>query len=122
MMSSPTKITLPVIFSKMTPRKDRSWKLEFETRELGGHDVEVMANRLGTEGWLLHSQNNDITVNEVPESNADSGLEGKSPSRRLRDFLWVWWDQHGRPEKTFELFYASQMERLTEYIKSRLED
>lgn len=115
------KISLPVIFEKMTPRKDKSWKLEFETRELFGDDVRELAERLGTEGYIVHSPNDDIEEKDVPEVIADSGLEGKSPSQRLRNVLYVMWEQQGKPGGTFDPYYLSQMERLIETVKSRLE-
>lgn len=115
-------ITLPVIFQKMQPRVDKSWVLSFETRELFGKDVEVLANRLGTEGWIVHSPNDDIAVSDIPEITADAGLEGKSPSQRLRNSLYVLWEQKGKPGGVFDPYYLNQMERLVETIKNKLED
>lgn len=113
-------VSLPVIFQKMNPRVDRSWVLSFETRELFGKDVEELANRLGTEGYIVHSANDDITAKDVPIGNANSGLDGKSPSQRLRNALYVLHSQSDS-KLTFEVYYASQMERLIESVKSRLE-
>lgn len=113
-------ITLPTIFNKMTPRVDRSWKLEFETRELEGRDIEELANRLGTEGWVAHSVNDDLTANDVPEVEADAGMEGKTPSQRLRNSLYVLWKQ-SETKEPFETYYLNQMERIIEQVKSRLD-
>lgn len=115
------KISLPVIFNKMTPRADKSWKLEFETRELFGKDVQELADRLGSEGWIVHSANDDIELADIPEVTADAGLEGKTPSQRLRNSLYVLWEQRGKPTGDFDTYYLNQMNRLIETIKSRLE-
>lgn len=114
-------ISLPVIFEKMQPLVDRSWKLTFATRELFGKDVEELANRLGSEGWIVHSANNDIETADIPEITADAGLEGKTPSQRLRNSLYVLWEQRDKPGGDFDTYYLSQMNRLIESIKSKLE-
>lgn len=113
--------TFPAIFLKMTPRVDKSWKLEFETRELFGKDIEQLANLLGAEGWLAYSPNDDITMADIPEVVADSGMEGKTPSQRLRNSLYVLWDQRGKPSGKFDPWYLGQMENLIETVKSKLE-
>lgn len=115
------KISLPVIFEKMQPLVDRSWKLTLATRELGGKDVEELADRLGTEGWIVHSANDDISEADVPSVQADSGLDTKTPSQRFRAVLFVRWEQTGRPLKTFENYYLSYYERLIEHEKAKLE-
>lgn len=119
-MSQVSKISLPVILEKMQPLVDRSWKLTFATRELYGKDIEELANRLGTEGYIVHSTNDDIAMSDIPEVNADSGLEGKSPSQRLRNVLYVLWQQNGS-KGSYDVYYITQMERLIDSVKARLE-
>jgi hypothetical protein len=106
----------------MHPLKDKSWKLTFETRELYGKDIEELANRLGTEGYIVHSANDDITESDVPEVNADSGLEGKSPSQRLRGSLYRLWESRGKPSGSFDLWYLAQMGKLTDSVKAKIND
>lgn len=114
-------VSLPVIFNKMTPRVDRSWKLEFETRELHGSEIAILATRLGTEGYIVHSPNDDITVDDVPVGEADSGMEGKTSSERLRGVLYVLWQQRGSPGGAFEPWRLSQMEVLIDAVKAQLD-
>ena len=113
-------IKLPVIFNKMTPRADRSWSLVFETRELNGQGIKDLADSLGIEGWLVYSENADITSGDIPEVNADSGLDLKSPSQRLRNTMYVRWEQAGKPDGSFDKWYLTQMERHIELEKSKL--
>lgn len=118
---SKNAVSLPVIFTKMTPRVDRSWKLEFETRELIGKSIETLADRLGTEGYIVHSPNDDLSDTDIPAGQADSGMEGKSPSQRMRAVLYVLWGQNGKPGGSFDSFYQARMESLIEQVKSKLE-
>jgi hypothetical protein len=114
-------ITIPAIFSRMIPKVDKSWKLEILTRELHGDDIRILAERLGSEGYWANKPN-AIVEADMPPGEADAGLEGKSPSQRLRSVLWVLWDQRGRPNKSFELWYASRIEQLIETVKEQLDD
>jgi len=114
------RVLLPVIFSKMTPRADRSWKLELETRELNGQAIKDLADSLGSEGWNLFSTNEEITKSDIPEVEADSGLDLKSPSQRLRNTMYVRWEQAGKPDGAFDKWYLTQMERHIELEKSKL--
>ena len=114
-------IKLPVIFNKMTPRADRSWSIVFETRELNGQAIKDLADSLGVEGWMMYSPNaEDILEAEAPQANADSGLDLKSPSQRLRNTIYVRWEQSGKPDGAFDKWYVTQMERHIELEKSKL--
>jgi len=65
---------------------------------------------------------NKIVENEVinipdivPEFKGE-----KTPSQRMRACLYVLWEQN-KTTKTFEEFYRTQMEKLIEFIKGKLE-
>jgi hypothetical protein len=106
----------------MTPRVDKSWKLEFETRELIGDEIKDWAEKLGGEGYLVYAVNDSQALHEaLPEKPAHSGMDGKTPSQRLRSSLYVLWEQRGKPSNSFELYYASKMEKLIETVKNELE-
>lgn len=111
-------ISVPAQVMGMSPRADRSWKLTFETRELGGDEVALLANNFQGEGWLLFKPNGQISVEEVPEGNADSGT--KSQSQRLRDVIYILYKQQGS-KVDFETYYRTYLERLIEYVKTKLE-
>lgn len=113
-------ITVPAQVMGMGPRADRSWKLTFETQELSGEQVKILADNYQGMGWLLFKPNPDSGVNmsDIPSVDADAGME--SPSSKLRKRLWILWDQRGR-EGSFDNFYLAQMGKFMEFIESRLE-
>lgn len=114
-------IQLPAIFTKMTPRADKSWKLEIETRELAGDNIRKLAERLGTEGWWINVANpTDLQLEDLPKDAADSGMEGKSPSQRLHSVLYVLWKQNGE-KGSFDSYYLTAMNSLIESVKTRLD-
>lgn len=110
-------VQLPVIITGMSLKADKSWKLAFETRELGGDEIAILTANLQAEGWLVYKPN-EIRVEDVPKGEADSGT--KSQSKRLRDVTFILWKQLGE-KNDFESFYRMRMEELIEVIKAKLE-
>ncbi len=113
-----TSVTLPVEVVDIRPRADRSWKLSFETRELTGEEVAVLANNFQGAGWLLFSPN-EIKEADIPDAPAEPNT--KTPSQRLRASIMVLWQQQGSKGDP-ESFYRTYMERLIEYVQSKLGD
>ena len=111
-------IQVPAQVINMNPRQDRSWKIVFETRELSGEEVKLLADNFQGEGWLVFKPNGDIAVAEIPKGKADSGT--KSQSERLRDVIFVLFKQKGG-KGDFETFYRVYLEKLIEYTKTKLE-
>lgn len=111
-----SQLVVPVEVVDIRPRADRSWKLSFETRELTGEQVALMADNFQGAGWLLFSPN-EIKEADVPDAPAEPGT--KTPSQRLRASIMVLWQQQGSKGDP-ESFYRSYMERLVEYVKSKL--
>lgn len=114
-------IQVPVEVTNFQPRKDRSWKLTFETqRELSGEEVTLLADSyLGT-GHLLFSANPDeLSADKIPDTPAEN--TAKTPSSRLRDVLYIMWVQREKPGGAFNPWYEIQIEKFIDTIKSKLE-
>lgn len=112
-------IQVPAQCVDFKPRQDRSYKLVFETRELTGDHVALLANTFQGEGWLVYKPNSTgIIPEEVPDEDASSGV--KSQSQRLRDVVFILWKQQGG-KGDFESFKRTYFEKLIEYTKSKLE-
>ena len=113
-------VKLAAIFSGVRSRKDRSYSLSFDTRELDGTDAAALLSLHQTEGWLIFSPTEDVDEQDIPKEKANAGLGTKTPSQRLRAVLFVWWEQKGKPGD-FEDFYRSKVETLIEIVKEKLE-
>lgn len=110
-------VQVPAQMVGFTPKKDKSYKLTFETRELGGDEVAILADFFQQEGWLLWKPNEEFTPDDVPTESADART--KTMSQQLRAAIYVLWEQSesgGDPEA----FYRATMARLIELIKSKL--
>lgn len=116
-MSDKPLVSVPAQIMGMNPRADRSWTLKFETRELTGEQVKILADNFQGEGWLLFKPNGDISMEEIPEDNAESGV--KSQAQRMRAVIFLDWKQHGEPGD-FESYYRTYYEKLIEFGKSKL--
>lgn len=115
-------IQVPVLVTNFKPRKDRSWRIEFETRELSGDEVKLLAESYQGEGYLVFKPNaSDIALEDIPEGEADAGV--KTPSHRYRSKLYVYWKQHGGVEAmgSFDNFYRAHYDKLGEVLESKLE-
>lgn len=111
-------ISVPAQVINMNPRQDRSWKLVFETRELQGDEVKLLADNFQGEGWLVFKPNGEVALQDIPDGDADSGT--KSQSQRLRDVIFILWKQRGG-KGDFQSFYRTYLETLIEYVKTKLE-
>lgn len=113
-------VKLAAIFSGVRSRKDRSYALSFDTRELSGEDAVELLKLHQTEGWLIFSPTEGIDEQNIPTEKANAGLGSKTPSQRLRGVLFVYWQQLGK-QGDFEDFYRSKVEMLIDIIKEKLD-
>lgn len=112
------KVQLPATFSKITSRADRSFKIEFETRELG-NEAPVLMSLLQSEGWVLFSPN-EFQEKDVPDEKADAMTGQKTQAQRLRATIYRLWEQSGKKGNS-EQYYQTVMEGLIDQLKEKLE-
>lgn len=111
-------IQLPAIFNKITSMADKSYKLEFVTRELGS-DAATLMTLIHQEGWLLLSLNKQQET-DIPTEKADSMTNQKTQAQRLRSVLFILWKQKGA-DGDFEQYYRTHLEQIIDQIKSKIE-
>jgi len=109
-------LKLPATFDAYSSRADGSMGLRFSTQELNAAHLEEIHSHARLYGWLLFSEN-DIQSGDIPKEEA---TESKTPSKRLRDVLFVKWTQLGKPGD-FEGWYRASMEKFIEHVKSGLD-
>lgn len=114
-----SKVTLPAIMGGVASRKDGSYTLKFDTRELRGTEAATLLDQMNSEGWLLFSPN-EIEEIDVPDEKADSMTGQKTQAQRLRSTIFRLWQQKGSKGNSEE-YYRSVMEGLIEQLKEKLE-
>lgn len=113
------KIILPSQINPPRLRKDGSASVSFDTRELTSEEIFTIMSLRHSEGWLCFAPNENQI--EIPDTPAE--VEGKSASQRLYNTLFVYYKQEveaGRFTGLFETFRAEKMEKLIDFIKSKL--
>lgn len=121
-MSSP--IQLPVLVTSLATRVDGAIKITLETRELSGQDSATLFDLRGTEAWAIISANElkDEDV-KLPTDNADAGIGAKTPSKRLRDRMFVFYKEvvHG-DAADFDQWYVRELDRIGQRYLEKLDN
>lgn len=113
------KVQLAAQLLKISSRADRTYKVEFNTRELSGSDAATLLGQLMNEGWLLWSPN-ELTEADIPPEKADSMTGQKTQAQRLRGVIFRLWEQNGSKGNS-EDYYRTIMEGLLDQLKSKLQ-
>ena len=107
-------------------KKDRSVTLTFNTQlEQSSEQFMQMDNLLNDAGVLYFKSNGQLTKEEIKElDNVELEVEGKTKGQRLRNVLYVLWEQTTQMNDNmdFNNFYANKMEEVIEHFKGKLEN
>lgn len=106
----------PATLEGFSMRKDGSASLRFSTQELSAEDLVAFRKFYGSFGWLLFKES-EWEAKDVPKN--DPEFNGKTVSQRLRNTLYVLWQQKGA-NGYFEEFYNRKMEAIIEQVKTLL--
>lgn len=112
---------VPATLEGVSLLKDGGVSVRFHTNELPPSEKTLLTSYFQKFGWMLFSeQEHDEDTLNLEEIRKDTG--GKTPSQRLRSVLFILYQQSGQTDKTFEQFYAQQMERFINLVKQNLKD
>jgi hypothetical protein len=104
-------------------RKDKSVSLSFVTQEVSSEEITTIDELQDSFGYVYFREGDTMRSEEVETLDAiDLDLEdkSKSPSKRLRNVLYKYWEQHQK-EIGFKDFYKSKMEVIIQHYKDQLE-
>tara|TARA_R100000734_G_scaffold19149_2_gene18635 strand:- start:9248 stop:9637 length:390 start_codon:yes stop_codon:yes gene_type:complete len=110
---------------------DGSLKITLETPELPPETMSNIFNLNKRRGYVVVSTNPipDEMVDTVKQSISTSGIESKTPSQKLRNVLYLVWenqqpqhmDEDGNMVSTpFALYYNTQMKSITDHFKEKI--
>jgi len=102
--------------------KDKTLMLNFETQEPSPAQFTEIALSSQKYGYLVFSGNQltDEQLNEIDSAKNDLYDSNKTPSKRLRNVLFVWYQQDNKGYEKFEDYYLYQMERIINNVKEKL--
>lgn len=110
---------IAAILDGVSPLKDGGLSMRFHTNEVNDESKLLALSYYQKFGWLIFSEQENPDV-ELEAIRRDTG--GKTPSQRLRSVLYILYQQSGNTDKTFEQYYAEQMEKFIDRIKANLAD
>lgn len=110
----------PSQISGISTLKDKTLKLTvYISKELPAEQKTMLFDLEQKEGWFLFSPN-ELQMKDIPEVEAEAGIKQKSPTERLYNVLFVYWQQNYSHNSNFQEWRAKEMERLIEAYKSKL--
>lgn len=110
-----------VTVEAMSTRMDNQVVVKLSTQELKPEDAATLFGLRGKQCFCAFLET-EINLSDIqPPKEEPEFKDQKSPSARLRNVLFVWWTQQGKPLGNFETWRAGKMEEFIENIKAELE-
>jgi len=115
--------------SKVTTMNDRSLRLQVDTQELDPETATAIFSYYNKFGMFAFSEGKiDPKKVKVP-AYAKIESNDKTPSKRLRDVMFIIWNQFIKPLKEtnpegymiFDDFYRNKMEEIITHFKNKLD-
>lgn len=102
--------TTAAVLDGVSPLKDGGLSMRWHTQEMSKEDMSLAMEYYQSYGHLLFSEN-ELTMEDVPKTNAYLD-GGKSPSKRLRDRMFVYYKSKNNDTAGFEKWYERQLEKV----------
>jgi sugar diacid utilization regulator len=105
----------------ISTRRDKTLKVTIGTQELSPNqasDIFVLNQRFA---YIGLKEEPFTQSEEVLIAGLKSEINQKTPSQRLRSILYKLYEQDNKGYKDFGTFYASEMERIIEHFKSKID-
>ena len=110
-------LEVSAIITGVRSKVDGSLGLSMTTPEL---TPEEKAEFMRLQGVNLIALFSPLDEKDAPKYVVDKEIETKTPSNRLRNTLYVLWEQEGARGE-FDEFYKNKMEKFIDAIKDKLE-
>lgn len=118
-------IVLDAEIESIATRKDRTIKISMGTQEMApesaGH-LFGLQNKLITVGLSTNGlTDEDIDALRMHKFNTDAIPNKKSQSQRMRNVLYLLYQQSAEGFDTFAQYYDSKTNQIIEHLKSKIE-
>lgn len=116
-------ILITALLKSFRALADRSISIVFETNELPPDQVAEISRHLQSFGFLAFKKDEfkSEQIKLLDESKVSYEDNTKTPSKRLRDVLFVAWKQSNQGYENFEDYYKFKIELFINHIKSKLD-
>jgi hypothetical protein len=111
-------IQIPATLEGASTLKEQGcMSIRFHSQEMTEEQQLILLQQKGKFGWLMFRENQFIEK-DIPEVDAE-GIKKKTPSQRLRNVLYVEWDQ-GDKSMNEDSYYTKRMEEFINQVKKGL--
>jgi len=114
------KFQVPATVSKITTMADKSLRLQVDTQELSKEDKAEVFGLHECLGWFMFSEveivENDFK--DLPEIKVDG--DNKTPSQRLRDRLFRYYESTHIHTDDFDGWYIKEMGRIGQHYLDKM--
>jgi hypothetical protein len=117
---------IPATITKLSSMAHKSWRIQIDTQEnMKSNEIEKLAElqeRLGWMTFVCREKNSQIKPEDLVDLPELSEFEDakKSPSKRLRGALWVYYKKSGGKPEDFEVWYLRRMEKYIQEVKDKI--
>lgn len=116
-------LTCPATIHAVRTLADKSVRLTIDTQELPPDTMTELFGLYDKYGFFAFKEIPIIESDllNIPEPTPEF-KEDVSPSKRIRNCLWILWSQKYQTRyPVFEDFYRAQVEKICDFIKSKLD-
>tara|TARA_R100001530_G_scaffold133552_1_gene107062 strand:- start:514 stop:867 length:354 start_codon:yes stop_codon:yes gene_type:complete len=111
----------PSTINSLRTLADSTVRLQIDCQELPPDQMTELFKLRQKLGWFLFKEN-EIEQSDIPDEPSPEFKGDKTPSQRLRNTLYVYWEQNTNKKKTFDTFYKEWIDKKIETIKENLND
>lgn len=117
-------LIIPVIVSSIRSLKDGSVSVAVETNELNPAKAGELFSLRKKVAMMYLSPKDVVSQKELDQIDALQAEmpQGKTPSKRMRDVLWILWKQDNESYKDFPMYYEVKMNNYIEELKTNIKD
>jgi len=102
--------------------KDGSVSVTLETPELNSSKAGELFSLRKKVAAVYISPKETISQKEIDQVNQiDPEVHGKTQGQRIRNTLYICWQQNPEAHKEFDTYYKSKTEMYIEHLKSKLQ-
>ena len=117
-------ILFQAVVRKVSTLVDGSLTVQLETPELGNEEAAKLLSLRKIQGLVYISPKNKIdgAIMDTVDGQDIEVSGGKSPSKRLRDRLFVYWKQNPGIYQDFEMFYIHELDAFGQTFLAKLKE
>ena len=107
---------------KVSTLVDGSLTVQLETPELGNEEAAKLLSLRKIQGlvYISPKQKIDGAIMDTIDGQTPEITGGKSPSKRLRDRIFVYWKANNEGYEDFEMYYTRQMDLFGQSFLDKL--